>query len=172
MKVQGDLLKALIPVFGETVGYKAGLTNPVGQRAFGVTHPVRGTLLKNMILKSGSEVPADFGSRPVYEGNFILRVDSERINEAGTPEEALRSIDAAIPFIELPDLAYAKELKINGPALVAVNVCARYGIAGDPIPVKASRDWMDRLKKFKLQIPMKRVWCLLRARGTHFWSTR
>jgi 2-keto-4-pentenoate hydratase len=151
-QVQADFVKALIPSFGEPVGYKAGLTNPAVQRVFGVSHPVRGTLLKNMILKSGSEVPADFGAAPLYEGDFILRVGSERINEAGTPEEALRSIDAAIPFIELPDLSYAKDVKINGPALVAANVGARFGIAGDPIPVEASKGWMDRLKNFKLQI--------------------
>ena len=105
-----------------------------------------------MILKSDFEVPADFGAAALYEGDFILRVGSETINEAGTPEEALKSIDAAIPFIELPDLAFAKGVKINGPALVAINVGARYGIAGDPIPIKASREWMDRLKNFKLQI--------------------
>jgi len=151
-QVQADFVKALMPHFGEGVGYKAGLTNPAVQKVFGVSHPVRGTLLKNMILKNGSEVPADFGAAPLYEGDFILRVGSERINEAGTPEEALKSIDAAIPFIELPDLAFAKGVKINGPALVAANVGARFGIAGDPIPVEASKEWMDRLKNFKLQI--------------------
>ena len=152
VKVQADFVQALIPPFGGAVGYKAGLTNPAVQKVFGVSHPVRGTLLKNMILKSGSEVPADYGAVPVYEGDFILRVGSDRINEAGTPEEALKSIDAAIPFIELPDLAFAKGVKVNGPALVAMNVGARYGIVGDPIPVKASKEWMDRLKNFKLQI--------------------
>ncbi len=150
--VQVDFVKTLIPVFGEVVGYKAGLTNPAVQKVFGVSHPVRGTLLKNMILKSGSEVPANFGAAPLYEGDFILRVGSEKINEARTPEEALKSIDAAVPFIELPDLAYAKDVKINGPALIAANVGARFGIAGDPIPVAATKEWMDRLKNFKLQI--------------------
>jgi 2-keto-4-pentenoate hydratase len=151
-KVQADFIQALIPQLGEPVGYKAGLTNPAVQKVFGVPHPVRGTLLKNMILKSGSELPADYGAVPVYEGDFILRVGSESINEARTPEEALKSIDAAVPFIELPNIAYGKDVKVNGPALVAVNVGARYGIAGDPIPVKASKEWMDRLKNFKFQI--------------------
>jgi 2-keto-4-pentenoate hydratase len=166
VKVQEDFVKALIPSFGEAVGYKAGLTNPAVQKVFGVTHPVRGTLLKNMILKSGSEVPADFGAAPVYEGDFILRVGSERINEAGTPEEALKSIDTAIPFIELPDLAFAKGVKINGPALVAMNVGARFGIAGDPIPVKDSKEWMDRLKNFKLQILDEKGTVLAEGQGS------
>lgn len=167
MKIQADFVKAIMPTFGEVVGYKAGLTNPNIQKAFGINHPVRGTLLKNMIRKSGSEVPADFGARPLYEGDLIVRVGSEKINKAGTPEEALKSIDAAIPFIELPDLCYAKDVKINGPTLVAVNVGARYGITGDPIPIKASKEWMDRLKNFRLQILDEKGTVLVEGQGSN-----
>jgi 2-keto-4-pentenoate hydratase len=152
MKVQVQFIKSLKPTFGEVVGYKAGLTNPDVQKAFGVTHPLRGTLLKKMILKSGAAIEANFGSRSLYEGDLILRVGSAEINKAKTQEEILKHIDAVIPFIELPDITYAKEVKINGPALAAVNVGARYGVVGSPISVKVSKEWMDRLKNFKLQI--------------------
>jgi 2-keto-4-pentenoate hydratase len=152
MKIQAQFVEALKPTFGKVVGYKAGFTNPNAQKAFGVTAPVRGTLLEKMLMKSGAEVPADFGARPLYEGDLILRVSSDRINKAKTPMEALKCIDAAIPFIELPDLGYAKDVKINGPAITAINVAARYGVTGEPIPVKASKQWMDRLKNFKCQI--------------------
>jgi len=152
MKIQAQFIKSLKPTFGEVVGYKAGLTNPDVQKAFGVTHPLRGSLLKKMILKSGAEIEANFGSRSLYEGDLILRVGSAQINNAKTQQEILKHIDAAIPFIELPDITYAKEVKINGPALAAVNVGARYGVVGSSIPVKASKGWMDRLKNFKLQI--------------------
>ena len=152
MMVQAQFIKSLKPTFGEVVGYKAGLTNPDVQKAFGVAHPLRGTLLKKMLLKSGAEVEANFGCRPLYEGDLILRVGSAEIDKAKTQQEILKYIDAVIPFIELPDITYAKEVKINGPALAAVNVGARFGITGAPIPVKASKEWMDRLKNFKLQI--------------------
>jgi 2-keto-4-pentenoate hydratase len=166
MKIQSQFVKALGPTFGKTVGYKAGLTNPNVQKAFGVTHPLRGTLLEKMLMKSGAEVPADFGSRPLYEGDLILRVGSDRINRAKTPMDVLKSIDAAVPFIELPDLAYSKEVKINGPALAAINVAARYGVIGEPIPVKASKEWMDRLKNFKLQILDDRGTMLVEGQGS------
>lgn len=152
MKTQAQFIKGLQPTFGEVVGYKAALTNPDVQKAFGVTHPLRGTLLKKMLLKSGAEVEADFGSRPLYEGDLILRVGSVEINKAKNQQEILKYIDAVIPFIELPDLNYAKEIKLNGPAIAAVNAAARFGVTGSPIPVKASTEWMDRLKNFKLQI--------------------
>jgi len=166
MMVQAQFIKSLKPTFGEVVGYKAGLTNPDVQKAFGVAHPLRGTLLKRMLLKSGAEVEANFGCRPLYEGDLILRVGSVEINKATTQQGILKYIDAVIPFIELPDITYAKEVKINGPALAAVNVGARFGVTGSPIPVKASKEWMDRLKNFRLQIHDEKGSVLGEGRGT------
>jgi 2-keto-4-pentenoate hydratase len=151
-KVQEQFIAKISKEYGKAVGYKAGLTNPDVQKTFGVTAPVRGTLLKKMLLKSGAEIPAQFGARPLSEGDLILRVGSAKINKAKTPDEALKCIDAAIPFIELPDLVFDKSVKINGIALVTVNVAARYGVVGKPIRVKATPEWNDRLKNFSLQI--------------------
>jgi len=166
MKIQAEFIAAIMPSYGKIVGYKAGLTNPSVQKVFGVTAPVRGTLLEKMILKSGTTIEAAFGARPLYEGDLILRVGSDAVNSAKTPMEALAGIDAAIPFIELPDLAYAKEVKINGALLAAVNVAARYGIVGDPIPVQATPEWMERLKNFKCQIYDEKGAMLIEAPGS------
>jgi 2-keto-4-pentenoate hydratase len=152
MQIQAEFIRTLMPSFGDVVGYKAGLTNPAVQKAFGVSAPLRGTLLGKMILLSGTKIEAAFGARPLYEGDLILRVGDESVNTAATPQEALKGIDAAIPFIELPDLTYAKDVKINGPLLAAVNVAARYGVVGEPIPVQATAEWMARLADFKCQI--------------------
>ena len=89
MKIQAEFNEAITP-FGKVVGYKAGLTNPSVQKVFGVTAPVRGTLMEKMILKSGTTIEANFGARPLYEGDLILRVGSDAINGATTPMEALR----------------------------------------------------------------------------------
>jgi 2-keto-4-pentenoate hydratase len=166
MKVQAQFVKGLKPTFGEVVGYKAGLTNVDVQKALGVAHPLRGILLKKMLLKSGATIEANYGIRPFAEGDLILRVGSAEINKAKTPQETLRWIDAAIPFVELPDMPYAKELKLNGPAIAAVNVGARFGVMGSPIPLKASKEWMDRLKNFKLQIFDDKGTVLSEGQGT------
>lgn len=166
MNIQVEFNKAIMPIFGKVVGYKAGLTNPNVQKVFGVTAPIRGTLMEKMILKSGTTVDANFGARPLYEGDLILRVGSEAINTAVTPMDVLKGIDAAIPFIELPDLVYAKDVKINGPMLAAVNVAARYGIVGEPIPVQATPEWMERLRTFKCQIYDKEGTMLIEAPGS------
>jgi 2-keto-4-pentenoate hydratase len=167
MKIQVEFNEAITPFFGKVVGYKAGLTNPSVQRVFGVTAPVRGTLMEKMILKSGTVIEANFGAQPLYEGDLILRVGSDAINGATTPMEALRSIDAAIPFIELPDLVFAKGVKINGLMLAAVNMAARYGIVGEPIPVQPTQEWMERLKNFMCQIYDEKGTMLIEGPGSN-----
>lgn len=152
MKVQERFILLISKEFGTPVGYKAGLTNPVAQQAFGVNHPIRGTLLQKMLLKSGVTMDAKFGIRPISEGDLLVRVGNEAINEAKTLEEVLKNLDAVIPFIELPDLVYDPQVKLNAPAIAAINVGARYGVMGEAIPLVATVEWMERLKNFTLQI--------------------
>lgn len=151
-KVQEDFLSVIGKEFGEPVGYKAGLTNPKVQKALGVSQPVRGTMLKKMILPSGSVLPAAFAAVPVFEGDLIVRVGDEAINQAKSAEETLKWLDAVIPFTELPDMVFDKGVKLTAPAIVAINVGARHGVVGNAIPVSATPDWMTRLKSFTVQI--------------------
>ncbi len=150
-KVQRQFIDVIAKEFGPPVGYKAGLTNPNVQKAFGVSQPVRGTLLQKMILKSGSVVPADFAAIPVSEGDLVVRVGDEAINQAKSPIETLKFLDAVIPFIELPDMVFDKGVKLTGAAIMAINVGARYGILGDPIALAATPEWQERLKNFMFQ---------------------
>jgi 2-keto-4-pentenoate hydratase len=136
---------------GRPVGYKAGLTSPNAQKAFGVSQPVRGTMFEKMILTSGAVIPADFGTFPFGEGDLIVRVADEAINQAKTPGETLQWLDAVIPFIELPDMVFDKSVKLTAAAIVAINVGARFGVMGEPIPLAATPEWRDRLKDFSLQ---------------------
>lgn len=137
---------------GGPVGYKAGLTNPNSQKAFGVSEPVRGTLLKGMMLKAPSTVPADFGTRSFSEGDIMVRVGNEAINGAGTPDEALKYLDAVIPCIELADLGYDKSVKLTAPAIVLINVGTRFFVLGEPIQLAPSPQWRSRLTDFTVRI--------------------
>ena len=124
---------------GPAVGYKAGLTNPAVQKRFGYDKPVWGKLYKGMVLADGATVEAAFGARPLFEADMLVRVSSADINQARTPMDVLQAIDQVIPFIELPDLVVLAPPKLNGPAVNAINVGARLGVAGKPIPVPATR---------------------------------
>ena len=135
---------------GTPVGYKAGLTNPAVQKRFNADAPVWGTLYAPMLLKDGAKVEAGFGARALYEADLLVRVSDADINRATTPEQVLVAIDQVIPFIELPDLVVEAPPKLNGAAITAINVGARLGVLGTPIPVQYTTDFSRRLRDMEV----------------------
>jgi 2-keto-4-pentenoate hydratase len=137
---------------GRPVGYKAGLTNPAVQKRFQATAPVWGALYAPMLLKDGAIVDPAFGARPLFEADLLVRVSNVRINQARNVEDVLQSIDQVIPFIELPDLMVDTPAKINGNVLAAVNVGARYGVVGTPIPVQRTAEFSQALRDMQVVV--------------------
>jgi 2-keto-4-pentenoate hydratase len=136
----------------KVVGYKAGLTNPAVQKRFNATEPVWGVLYAPMLLQSGTTVEAAFGARPLFEADLLVRVSDARINQAKTPEQVLQYIDQVIPAIELPDLVVEAPPKLNGAAVAAINVGARYFVTGAPIAVKRTPEFADSLAGMKVLV--------------------
>jgi 2-keto-4-pentenoate hydratase len=165
-KAQVEFIAAITGEFGEPVGYKAGLTNPNVQKMFGVSAPIRGTMLKKMFLRNGAVVPADFACISVSEGDLVVRVGDEAVNQAKTGAEALKSLDVVFPFIELPDMVFGKGVKPSAAAIVAINVGARYGVLGDPIPLAATEEWQGRLKNFTLRMSDEKGAVVAEGKGT------
>ena len=131
---QEMLVERLSAEMGERVGYKAGLTSAAVQERFGVSAPVRGVLLADMMLEDGATVPAAFGARPIFEADLILVVGDAAINDATTPEEVLANLSEVRPFIELADLVVADGQPLDGSVITAINVGARMGAMGAGIP--------------------------------------
>ncbi len=141
---------------GKVVGYKAGLTNPAVQKRFNTDQPVWGVLYEGMVQPSGFTTPARFGARPLYEADMLVRVKDAGIHEARTPAQVMQHIDQVIPFIELPDLIVETPGQLNGAGVAAINVGARLGVAGTPIPVPATRGeryrLLDALERMEVQL--------------------
>lgn len=135
---------------GKIVGYKAGLTNKAVQARFGYEQPVRGTLFEKMLLQDGAEVPAKFGSRPVFEADMVVEVKDEGINQATTPLEVMKHLSKIYPFIELPDLVVAEGEPLNGPIITAINVGARLGVLGKPFAAEATPEMVTALAQMKV----------------------
>ncbi len=150
--VQADMVAALQADLGVVVGYKAGLTTAAAQETFGVTHPIRGVLLEAMLRLSGATVAADFGTRPMFEGDLLVRVVSEAINEAETDEDLLAGLDAVIPFLELPDLTYDTSITLNGAALTAINAGARLGVHAEPVMLPQGQEGLDLLASITMDL--------------------
>ena len=144
------LIEQIGKQLGPVVGYKAGLTAKPVQERFGMNAPVSGILLAKMILEDGATVPAAFGAIPVWEADMLLVVKDEGINEAKTPEQVLQHLRGWRPFIELPDLVLAPTEKMNGIQLAALNVGARFGVAGAEIPLPANAETVAALAAVKI----------------------
>lgn len=152
LQIQQQFVSHLQPQLGEVIGYKAALTNQSAQERFGVKHPLWGMLLTRMLIPNHSVISANFGSRPMLEGDLMVRVGSEAINQAATRQEALAALDAVIPFVELPDLVYSSDVKVDAAHLQAINVGARLGVVGNAIPLAATKAWEQRLGNIDLTI--------------------
>src|SRR3982751_1418599 len=100
---QNAFVEALIPKLGKPAGYKVGLITKEAQERFGADQPVRGRLLSGMLLPNGSEVPVDYGVRPVCEADLIVTVKDSGINSAQSPLQALAHLKEIVAFIELAD---------------------------------------------------------------------
>lgn len=137
-RIRDGLVAELSASQGKVVGYKAGLTNPVVQKRFGHSSPVRGVLLEKMLLEDGAEVPAKFGVIPIFEADLVVVVKDEGINQAKTPAEVLKHVASIRPFIELPDMVTAKEQPLTGAVITSFNVGARLGVLGKPIAPDAA----------------------------------
>jgi 2-keto-4-pentenoate hydratase len=144
------LVKELGKSQGRIVGYKAGLTNKAVQERFGYPQPVRGTMFEKMFLQDGAEVPAKFGSRPVFEADMVVEVRDEGINQATTPLEVLQHLSKIYPFIELPDLVVAEGEPLNGVVITAINVGARLGVLGKPLAADATPEMVTGLAQMKV----------------------
>lgn len=134
---QAKFLRYVQQAFGPIAGYKAGLTNPTTQKRFGANAPVAGVLFKHLLRNSPATLPANFGARPLFEADLLVEIKDARIMWARSQAELLPHLKSVIPFIELPDLAFADMKQANAQSITVVNVGARYGVLGQPIPYSA-----------------------------------
>ncbi|MEO1590100.1 MAG: hydratase [Cyanobacteria bacterium J06632_22] len=144
-EVRFGFVRRAVEALGPIVGYKAAFTSPPAQERFGLSEPLYGFLLADMLLDNGASLPVDFAARPLAEGDLLVRVGSADINTAQTDAEILASLEAVIPFIELPDLLYEEDARLDAGAVFAINLGARSGVMGTPIPLDATEDWQTRL---------------------------
>lgn len=137
----------LVPRLGPVVGYKAALTSAAAQQHMGVSQPLLGSLLRDMLLPG----PVLRVSRPVLvEADLLVRVGDAAINRARTRAEALAGLDAVLPFIELPALRF--DGAPSAALLEAGNTGAWRGRAGPPLPLTASAQWLSRLETFSVTL--------------------
>jgi 2-keto-4-pentenoate hydratase len=149
------LVAVLAQPYGDPVGWKVALTDPAVQARFRANAPVSGVLFHGTLrLRAGetvpagtvAELPARFGAHPAIAAGLVLRIRDEGVNEAGDdPLALLRHVEAVIPFLDLADLTYPPDAAWSAPLLVSVNLGARHGVLGEPVPAEATPAFANRL---------------------------
>ncbi len=149
---QAKLVPLLATRWGPPVGYKAALTSPAAQARFKVDQPVRGVLLREMLLPSGAKVPANFTWAGFYEADLLVVIADADVNDARSPEDVLAHIRAIRPFIELPGLVVPSPEGIDGAVVASINAGARLGVMGDEAPVDSGGDWITALASMEVVV--------------------
>lgn len=133
--VRAGLDAVLRQQVGPVIGYKVALTSAAMQQRFHTREPVWGRLYAGSLYPHDSDIASAFGARPRLEADLLVRVGNPAVNQARTPGEILATLDAVIPFIELPDLMLAQPAQLDADVLTALNAGARAGVTGADIPV-------------------------------------
>lgn len=146
-RAQKEFVARLTPKLGPPVGFKVGLTSKAVQESVGASAPVRGVLLRDMMLKDGAKVSAKFGARPIWEPDLIVVVKDAGINEARTPLDVARHLSDVVAFIELPDRIVAETEKMDGSLITAINTSARLGVLGQRVRIEPTLEFVAALEK-------------------------
>ena len=146
-RAQKEFVARLTPKLGPRVGFKVGLTSKAVQESVGASAPVRGTLLRDMMLKDGARVSAKFGARPIWEPDLIVVVKDAGINEARTPLDVAKHLSEVVAFIELPDRIVAEAEKMDGSLITAINTSARVGVLGQRAKIEPTAKFLTALEK-------------------------
>jgi 2-keto-4-pentenoate hydratase len=164
-RAQKEFVARLTPKLGPRVGFKVGLTSKAVQELVGASDPVRGVLLRDMMLKDGAKVPADFGARPIWEADLIVVVKDAGINDATTLLDVARHLSEVVAFIELPDRIVAETEKVDGNLITAINSSARLGVLGQRRNIDPTPEFVAALEKITVTATDQNGAELAKAKG-------
>lgn len=100
-EVQQINVRAALAEGRRVVGRKIGLTSRVVQVQLGVDQPDYGTLLDDMALCDGDEVPPARVLQPKVEAEVAFVISRDLVQPCATPAEVIRAIEFALPAIEI-----------------------------------------------------------------------
>ncbi len=142
---QEKYLAALIPQYGQPVGYKIGFTGKALQERFQVREPALAVLLEKMLLPDKATFSLASAHRPMIEPDILVTVKDKGIMTAKTELEAAAHLDEVRPFLELPALPFQAGSKLTGTTLVASNIAARAGVSGKGRKTAATLEFVQAL---------------------------
>lgn len=142
---QAKYVALLRKKMGEPVGYKVGFTGKPTQERFGIPTPATGVLFKPMFIADGGTIERDFGYRTVIEPDLMVIVKDAGIMTATNELEVTEHLASVHAFMELIAIQFAKEEKLTGPGLVAINIAATRMVMGPGARVEATPEFVSAM---------------------------
>ncbi len=133
------------------VGYKVALGSPASQQLFALSAPVVGAFFDGELMPQGQVLSVAAGRKLAFEADLLVEIGSEAINQARSIEQVAQSVSTLYAFIEVPDLMVPLA-PTSGPAFIATNAAARYGIYGDSIEARDDPAFITALGAMQVSI--------------------
>lgn len=114
------------------VGYKIGLTNRAGQKAFGVDEPAMGHLFADMRLASGNELNLSELYQPKAEGELAFVLAQDLAGPGITTMDVVRATLGVTAALEIMDTRYT-DWRVKAPGLIADNCSGARFVLGSQL---------------------------------------
>ena len=148
---QDEMVAIMQPTMGGVVGYKTGGHDPGPGFPTFPPDGIRAYILSGMLREDGTAIRVEDSVRGFLEADFAFRVGDASINTAETDIEILAGLDAIVPFAEIPDPYYEPDTRtVNGT--VVANMGTRMSFTGEPVPIEATEDWLQRINTFRFAV--------------------
>jgi 2-oxo-hept-3-ene-1,7-dioate hydratase len=142
---QAKYVALLEQKMGSPVGYKVGFTGKATQEQFNIPSPAMGVLFEPMFVPDGGSLKRDFGHRSLIEPDLMVVVKDAGIMDATTELEAAAHLQTVHAYLELPALQFAKDEKVTGTSVVALNLVATKMVHGTGLMVKATPEFVQAM---------------------------
>ena len=133
------------------VGYKVALGSSRSQQLFALSSPVIGAFFAGELLPEGEPISVAAGRRLAFEADLLVEIGSDAIMQATTIEQVAAAVARVYPFIEVPDLM-VPIAPASGPAFIATNAAARFGVYGEAIEARADAAFIAALGAMQIRI--------------------
>lgn len=138
--VQAEYVGFKVADGDSAVGYKAAVTGKAAQKTMGLNEPIFGTLLDNMILKSGAEIDGSQLTGLLIEVEITLFLGQDVTSPLNNRDEAKTMAVEVAPAFELPRIRLADRSVIKAVDMIADNVGATLVVAGQKQPLDSLED--------------------------------
>ena len=136
MRLQRALVAAAEAEGAAQAGWKAGFGAPAARERFGLEAPLVGALLDRTRLELGAVARIGGWKDPRAEAELALLL-GEDVDAGTTPEEAMASVAALAPAIELVDLDPPPQSPLDA---LSGNIFHRHWMTGEFVPLPAGAD--------------------------------